>query len=90
LSYILTYKFSQGHPETFFSPVRANNNTSSSKFQGIFKRFWVHQETRVFSGNATPQDYTIEEDEFRKVEAIISNISDFREHVFSNKAGYVS
>jgi len=60
LSYLLTFKFSQDHLETFFASVRArlgaNNNPSVKDFQAIFKRFLVHQEIKVVSGNSSCQD----------------------------------
>jgi len=60
LSYLITFKFSQDHLETFFTSVRArqgaNNNPSVKDFQGIFKHFQAHQEIKVISGNSSCQD----------------------------------
>lgn len=62
MQYLLMYKFSQDHLETFFAAVRsflgANNNPSCTQFNHIFKRFLVHQDIKSTTGNSLPQDTT--------------------------------
>lgn len=46
LEYIMTYRFSQDHVETFFGAIRAkggsNNNPSAVQFKAAFKRLLTH------------------------------------------------
>ncbi|GAB1866409.1 hypothetical protein CAJAP_07488 [Camponotus japonicus] len=48
MDYLLTYKLSQDHIETFFSAIRNqggfNNNPSAFQFQTLYKRLLVHHE----------------------------------------------
>lgn len=48
MNYLLTYKLSQDHIETFFSVIRQrggfNNNPSAFQFQASYKRLLVHHE----------------------------------------------
>lgn len=54
LKYLLTYKLSQDHLETWFSAVRSksgcNNNPNAEQFKSIFKRLLVHHELRTTEG----------------------------------------
>lgn len=51
LKYLLTYKLSQDHLETWFSAARSkggcNNNPNAEQFKAIFKRLLVHHELRT-------------------------------------------
>lgn len=63
LKYILTYKFSQDHIETFFSSIRSrfgmNNNPSARQFEHCMKRLLVRHEVKGSEyGNAVELDNT--------------------------------
>lgn len=63
LKYILTYKFSQDHIETFFSSIRSrfgmNNNPSARQFEHCMKRLLVRHEVKGSKfGNAVELDNT--------------------------------
>ncbi|KAJ3661785.1 hypothetical protein Zmor_006169 [Zophobas morio] len=63
LSYLLTYKLSQDHIETFFCAIRSrggfNNNPTASQFEAAYKRLLIHAEiTSKSSANCLPQDDT--------------------------------
>ncbi|KAL1495107.1 hypothetical protein ABEB36_010576 [Hypothenemus hampei] len=63
LKYILSYKFSQDHLETFFGAIRRrggwNNNPSAVQFKTAYKRLLVkHQITSSSSGNCGILDAT--------------------------------
>lgn len=50
MSYLLTYKLSQDHLETFFSAIRSrcgyNDNPTCYQFQTAYKRLLVHNQIR--------------------------------------------
>lgn len=63
LKFILTYKLSQDHLETFFSAVRRrgghNNNPSALQFKSAYKKLLVrHQISAASTGNCTILDAT--------------------------------
>jgi len=63
IDYLLTYKMSQDHIETFFSAVRrkgrVNNNPSVSQFKTTYKKLLVHHEiTGSKYGNCVAMDST--------------------------------
>ena len=59
LQYILTFKYSQDHIETFFSAIRIrggwNNNPTCSQFSAAYKKLLVHTEIKA-SQNANSLD----------------------------------
>lgn len=63
MSYLLTYKLSQDHLETFFSALRKmggfNNNPTCFQFRCAYKKLICHVNSIVISeGNCKPQDNT--------------------------------
>lgn len=61
LKYMLTYKLSQDHLETFFSALRSrggfNNNPSAKQFEYSYKRLLIHHQiTAAESGNCLIND----------------------------------
>jgi hypothetical protein len=62
-SYLLTYKLSQDHIETFFCAIRSKggfkNNPTASQFEAAYKRLLIHAEsTSKSTANCLPQDDT--------------------------------
>jgi hypothetical protein len=62
-NYLLTYKLSQDHIETFFCAIRSkggfNNNPTASQFEAAYKRLLIHAEiTSKSTANCLPQDDT--------------------------------
>lgn len=55
LDYLLTFKLSQDHLETFFGAIRSrggfNNNPNAYQFQNAFKRLLTKTELKYFDGN---------------------------------------
>jgi len=63
MSYVLTYKFSQDHLETFFSSIRKMggfcNNPTCYQFRSSYKKLVSHvNDINVSSGNCISQDET--------------------------------
>lgn len=63
MNYLLSYKLSQDHLETFFSAIRSrggfNNNPSASQFKAAYKRLLVHHQiTTSPNANCTILDAT--------------------------------
>ena len=61
LKYLLTYKFSQVHPELFFASVRSrggcNNNPSAVQLKATWKRLLIHNQLKdIATGNCEPLD----------------------------------
>jgi hypothetical protein len=61
--YLLSYKLSQDHIETFFCAVRSrggfNNNPTALQFEAAYKRLLIHAEIMSkLSANCLPQDDT--------------------------------
>lgn len=60
LNYLLTYKLSQDHLETFFGCIRSqggcNNNPTVRQFIAAYKRLLVRQEVKAINGNCIAQD----------------------------------
>lgn len=64
ISFLLTYKISQDHVETFFALVRrmfgCNNNPTTRKFKQALKKLMLHLNISVpLSANCTPRDDTL-------------------------------
>lgn len=64
LEFLLGYKFSQDHLETFFSSVRSmhgfNNNPTCRQFQSAYKKLLISREVRgADTGNAAILDNTL-------------------------------
>ncbi len=62
LKFLLTYKLSQDHLETWFSAVRSksgnNNNPTCEQFKSIFRRLLIHHELRTSEGSNCEGDDT--------------------------------
>lgn len=64
MSYLLTYKLSQDHLETFFSSVRSqggfDNNPSARRFKSAYKKLLTHVNGIIpLTGNTIPKDDTL-------------------------------
>lgn len=63
LSFLLTYKLSQDHVETFFACIRrcggCNNNPTARQFKSAYKKLLTHINISVPTANCIPKDDTL-------------------------------
>lgn len=64
MTFLLTYKLSQDHLETFFSCVRRcggfNNNPTARQFKSAYKKLLIHANVYIpLTGNCLPKDDTL-------------------------------
>jgi len=96
ISYLLTYKMSQDHLETFFSSIRRmgglNNNPTCLQFKRAYKKLMIHVHATVpEEANCTVQDETQilkSQIETEKSDEIFDNIFTLFDHDYESPNGW--